>query len=255
MSATRRRRSKSQTITLHRGKDGTWHTPGELEGAFVTDPDLEKTSPYPPRSAAEIRTLQTALGLQEPPLGVDVRPTLASKLFVYRHPAVPGSIGRWQGKGTRKDPYHWVGLGEKAVGITIGALIAIWGLEQLGVDVSNWWSGSVLNVNNDITSLDQDILSALGIPYSTDSNGKTTGTGARKAASFWTWLFQQIMVQGQDLEQAVSTVNGLSTGFPSGQGLSAPPPAASASAVGSTGSTTGSTGGTTRRSILPPIRV
>ena len=219
-----RRKPREHRITLTRGSDGNYRATGDLGDAYVTDPGLSRTSPFLPRSPAETRTLQKLLNLKAPPEGVDIRPTLASRLSVYEHPPVPGSWGHWRGKGTKRDPYRWVGISEKvALGI-LGAALVVWGLECIEVDISNWWSNSELNVGNDLTKLGADVLGALGIPYSTDSSGKVSSVGPRKNATFFSWLLQQVVVQGGDLEQATVTVGGLSTGFPSAQGTSNPPP-------------------------------
>lgn len=142
----------------------------------------------------------------------------------YSQLPVPGSIGRWRGKGTKTDPYHWVGVSEKLLtGIAIAALV-VWGAEVIETDISNWWSGSVVSVENDVSGLGQDVLNALGIPYTIGTNGKVASTAPRSHASFWTWFVQQVMVQGTDLEAATQTIDQLSTGFPSGSGLASPPP-------------------------------
>lgn len=205
------KKPRRHTINLERGSDGSWHE----AGAFVTDKGLEKTSPFLPRSPAELRTLQQLLNLRNPPEGVDVRPSLGSRLAVYEHPPVPGSIGKWMGKGTKTDPYHWVGVGEKVAGVTIGLLLAAWLLECIEVDISNWWSTSAFNVESDLTAIGDDVLGAVGIQH---SGPAAAGRHVRKPATFFTWFFQNAMMQGADLDQAVFTVNGLSTGFTSVQG-------------------------------------
>jgi len=210
------RKKRAHSITLERQADGTWRQPGVLEGAYVTDPDLAKTSPYPRRSPAETLQLQKILGLRNPPEGVDVKPSLLSRYQVYEHPPVPGSIGRWQGDGTKRHPYHWVGISEKLAAYAVLGLVIVWGAEQIDVDVSNWWTSSAVNVENVLTSLPQDILNVLHIPYTVDNNGHVTSTGARQTATFWTWLAQQVMVQAGDLEAAVTTINGLSGPPPNG---------------------------------------
>ncbi len=219
------RKRRKHVINLERAPDGSWHEAGVIHAPFVTDPDLAKTSPFLPRSPAEIHTLQKLLGLKTPPEGVDVRPGLLSRLAVYEHPPVPGSIGRWRGSGTKRDPYRWVGVSEKLAAYGFAALVAVWGAEAIGIDVSNWWTGSALSVENDLKSLGQDFLNLMHIPYTIDKSGNVTSTGPRTPATFWTWLFQQAMIQGADLQAATNTISGLSVGFPSGQGgLSAGPP-------------------------------
>ncbi len=210
-----RKKPRKHTITLEKRSDGSWGTrdPGDLGDTYVTDPGLVKSSPFRTRSPAEIDTLSRMLNLKVPPEGVDIRPSLASRIRTYEHPPVPGSVGKWQGKGTRNDPYHWVGISEKVAASAIAVLLVIWGLEVIETDVSNWWSNSSLNVGNDLTTLSDDVLNALGFPVTTDSSGQTTAVGVRQHSTFWTWLFQQVVVQGSDLDQAVFTVNGLSTGF------------------------------------------
>ena len=225
------RRKRSHSVTLERQSDGSWSTrgPGDLGDVFVTDPGLAKTSPFLERSPAELATLRKALNTKVPPEGVDIRPSLLERYRAYErskqyeHPPVPGSIGRWRGKGTKKEPYHWVGVSEKTAGYVLLAALLVWGAEVIETDISNWWSTSVLNVGNDLKDLGADVLNALGIPNNLDTTGKVTSTGPRAHATFFSWLFNQVMIQGGDLEQATYTVNGLSTGFPSGGGLALPP--------------------------------
>lgn|SRR5208283_3235966 len=221
-----RPKRRKQVITLERGSDGSWRAPGVMGGAYVTDPELAKTSPFLARSPAELETLQQKLNTKYPPEGVNIRPSWAARLHMYEHPPVPGSIGKWRGKGTQTDPYHWVGVSEKLAAYAALGLVLVWGAEVIETDISNWWSSSALNVGNDLTNLGQDILNELG--FKTDNNGKSVGV--RQHATFWSWLFQQVMVQGADLDQAVFTLNGVSTGFTSagaqggGGNLPNPPP-------------------------------
>lgn len=218
-------RRKKQTLTVIKGEDGKWRVPGPGEkgeaGSYVGGVGGE--SPFLPQSRAEIRTLQKFLNLREPPAGLDIRPTLGARLSVYEHPPVPGSVGHWTGDGSRKKPYRWVGVSEKVVLGLLGAALVVWGLECIEIDISNWWASSALNVGNDLSKLDDDVLDALGIPHSTNSVGAKS-VGARQAGTFFSWLFKQVVVQGGDLEQAATTIGGLSTGFPSGGGTSVPPP-------------------------------
>ena len=137
------RKTRKHVVNLELGPDGRWQT---------VDIGREGTN-LPPRSPAELATLQRLLNVKVPPEYVDVKPGFFEKLRTYEHPPVPGSIGKWWGKGTQRDPYHWVGVSEKLAAYVALGLIAVWGLEAIEMDVSNWWSSSVLNVEQDVRFL------------------------------------------------------------------------------------------------------
>jgi hypothetical protein len=157
--------------------------PGELKGAFVTDPELAKTSPYVQRSPAEIHALQKYLGLKNPPEGVDIRPALSDYL------ATRASVGQGSGWGSSIYSRSEVrGKGKKAHlvywSIPAGLLVAIfvmWSLERIGAalasalsfgtvtfsttDLASWILGNVLPGPNAINTLGNtfnSMISTLG---------------------------------------------------------------------------------------------
>jgi len=150
-----------------------------------------------------------------------MRPSLRSEIRNIFLPPVPGSIGRWRGKGTPKDPRHWVGVSERLAAYVAIGLLAVWGVEVIETDISNWWSTSALNLESDLSAWDADVLAALGIKST--AAGATPGNHSRGHATFWSWLMSEVMVQANDLEVATFTVNNLSTGIPGGA-LPGPPP-------------------------------
>lgn len=224
------RKRRKVTIDLEKGPDGEWRQTNRFE--------------HPPgsfdESAGKYRVLGVHRAGDEP--GLLLEPGLGAGRFakqfardagaVILPPPVGGSIGRWRGKGTKRDPYHWVGVSEKLAAYTALGLLGVWGLEVISTDVSNWWQSSALNVSNDLAyfeNLGIETLNALGIPYHQNSSGHVDAVAPRTHGTFFTWFFREVMLQGADLEQATSTVNQLSTGFPSGGGLSSLPPSSAPS--------------------------
>jgi hypothetical protein len=202
------RKRRTQTIELERGPDGTWAQSERAVRGRVgqTVPGFGYFDP----SVGVYRDLST--GMVGGPGGR------------YIDPPVPGMLGRWHGKGTKKEPRRFIGVPEKfAAAVAVGALI-VWGAEVVEADVSNWWSGSVANIGQDLTKLDTSILDALGFSYATNSNGVVTAVGARGHATFWSWVFNQLMIQGADFQQATLTASGLA-------GVTAPPPGPPPAAV------------------------
>ncbi len=219
-----KRKRKPKSLTFELGEDGVYRTvkvPGNLsalgpaggEGVFDASAGVYRNLGIDTVKAGtedrRLRNFGKALGLR------------SSKPIHYL-PPVPGSFGHWKGAGTAKDPLHYVGVGEKALGYTILALLGVWGLEVLSVDVSNWWQNSSLNIGNDLTKYGAEFLAALGYPVATDSTGKVTAVGTRQHATFFTWLFNQVMVQGADLGQATLAVSGLAVGLSPGPPTGSP---------------------------------
>lgn len=217
----RERRSKSIRLDFTQGPDGEWRQLAS-EPRIDTDPFLqqERYSPFQERSPKELALLRKQLNLRNPPFGVDIQPGLFQG---YTLPPVPGSIGRWRGKGTRNDPHRWVGVSEKLAAYAALGLIAVWGLECIEIDVSNWWENSALNLSHDLSYFQQldglvaGGLDALGFHVTRDRGGNPTAVSPRTPQTFWSWVLTQAMIQGNDIETAASTVNGLSTGLPPGQ--------------------------------------
>jgi hypothetical protein len=152
-------------------RKGARERPGEIHGAFLTDPELAETSPYLLRSPAEIHALQRYLGLKTPPEGVTTTPKLQDVL------ATRASVGGGSGWGSSIYSRTEVrGRGKKAHlvywSIPAGLLVAIfvmWSLERIGAavasalsfgtvsfnttDLGSWILGNVLPGPNAITTL------------------------------------------------------------------------------------------------------
>jgi len=226
-----KRGSGATSITLEKGEDGSWTLPQKgVRG--------------------KVGQIVRGSGIFDPSVGTyrDLATGLVSGPGMYAHPPVPNSIGRWRGKGTKNDPYRWVGVSEKLAATAVGVALVVWGLECLEVDVSNWWATSTLNLDHDLSyfqNIGASVLGSLGFPVATDSKGNVTAVGARQHATFFTWLFQNVMVQGGDLAQGAATIGGLSVGT-GPTGIGSPPPAPGASSPGQTLS--GGSGGLTSHS-------
>ena len=152
---------------------------------------------------------------------------LAESFFTEAPP--PGMVGYWTGKGTRADPRHFHGVPERFAGYALLAGLLVWGLEQLEVDISNWWANSPFNVGADLTSLGQklgaSVMASLGFPVSTDAQGNVTSVGARKSLPFLDWVGNQIVPTGTAITSWAASIDSLAlTTPPPGAPIPQPPP-------------------------------
>lgn len=69
-------------------------------------------------------------------------------------------------------------------------LIGAYAMERLAIEVSNWWSGSILNIGADITKFESSVLSLMGIKV---PNGVRH---PRAPLSFPTWILSHVPDQG-----------------------------------------------------------